>query len=86
MAPAQEYRAIVEKINLSGRHGPYAVSSVPGLGLVTFSLQPPVWNEEFPEEGEYVVLTQVRKKRSGWRAHSGRFLQPTDEQHSVVAQ
>jgi hypothetical protein len=78
MAPPKEYRAMVEKIILDGKHGPYAVASVEGLGSVTFSLVLPVWEEEVPEPGEYVVLSRVRKKPSGWRAHCGRFLQPSD--------
>ncbi len=75
------YEAVVEKIIPQGDHGPYAVASCPKLGLVTFSLEPPVWEEEdWPEGGNIVILSTVRKKRAGWRAKHARFLQPSDEQ------
>jgi hypothetical protein len=75
------YRVIIEKIIRGGRHGPYAVGTSTELtGSVTFSLDPPVWNEgEYPERGTYVVLSNLQKKRAGWRAQHGRFLRPTDE-------
>lgn len=75
------YPAIVEKLVPNGRHGPYAIARCEELGSVTFSLEPPVWTEEdWPEQGMYVLLSQVRKKRAGWRAKIGRFVQPSDEQ------
>lgn len=75
------YKAIVEKIVSRGRHGPYAVATCEAFdGSVTFGLTSPVWNEkEYPEPGTYVILTDIRKKRAGWRANSGRFFQPADE-------
>lgn len=82
MTGSKQYHAVVEKIVPHGKHGPYAVSRTDELGLVTFSLTLDVWNEEdWPEPGTCVVLTKVRKKRAGWRAVSGRFLEPSDEQH-----
>ena len=64
---------------VDGKHGPYAVASSESLGNVTFSLDPTVWLEKDPpERGEEVVLSDLRKKRAGWRAHSARFLRPSD--------
>jgi len=75
-------RAIVQKVVPEGDHGPFAVAEAEGLeGSTTFSLEPTVWQEEeWPEEGMIVVLGKLRKKRAGWRAKTGRFLQPSDEQ------
>ena len=77
----ESYRAIVQKVFPDGRHGPYAKATSETLGTVTFSLKPPVWEEKrFPDEGTYVILSGLTKKRAGWRADSGRFLRPSDEQ------
>ncbi len=74
------YTIIVEKIVQNGDHGPYAVTNDDNLGSITFSLTPQVWKEKnWPELGTYVVLSQVIRKRAGWRAQHGRFLQPSDE-------
>ncbi|MFZ2523138.1 MAG: hypothetical protein WAW92_02010 [Minisyncoccia bacterium] len=74
------YKAIVQRIFAVGRHGPYAKATSEELGNVTFSLTELVWNERRqPEEGELVVLSDVTKKRAGWRAQSGRFYRPSDE-------
>lgn len=74
------YTVVVDKVISNGNHGPYAVGNAEDLGLITFSLTPKVWREkEWPEPGTYVVLSQVIKKRAGWRAQHGRFLQPSDE-------
>lgn len=76
---SDEIQAVVNKIISSGRHGPYAVASSE-IGTITFSLRPPVWTEEgWPENGTFVILSDVRKKRAGWRAMSGRFVRPSDE-------
>jgi hypothetical protein len=73
------YRAKVQKIIPNGKHGPYAVATSEKLNF-TFSLDEGVWGEEdWPEEGTYVVLSRVSKK-AGWRAGKARFLQPSDEQ------
>ncbi len=75
----KSYIATVQKTFASGRHGPYAKASSE-IGTITFSQEPPVWKEERkPEEGDTVVLSDVRKKRAGWRAESGRFFRPFDE-------
>ena len=76
-----EQSAFVIKIVPNGKHGAYAVVSIKDLGFVTFLLASPVWEEEtWPEEGTSVVLSNVTKKRAGWRAGSVRFFRPTDEQ------
>lgn len=73
--------AVVEKIITSGKHGAYAVARSQEYGLVTFSLKPPVWDEEDqPEPGTQVVLTQFIKKPAGWRARKGRYFTLKDEQ------
>ena len=75
------YTGTVQNIILDGKHGPYAVASTEELGYVTFSLDPKDWKEKrYPEGGSIVVLSEVSKKRAGWRANSGRFFQPSDEQ------
>ena len=75
--------AAVEKVVIHGRHGPYAVARDQGSKnrrLVTFSLQSPVWTEQsHPEPGTIVLLGDVRRKVSGWRAHSARFKRLEDE-------
>jgi len=81
MAEEQSYRAVVQKVITSGPHGPYAVAKSDEFGSVTFSLVSPVWQEKsWPERGNVVVLSDVRKKRAGWRAELGRFMRPSDEQ------
>lgn len=75
------YQAVVEKVYADGPHGPYVVASSTDLGSVTFSLDSTVWQEkDKPEPGMYVMLSQIRKKRAGWRANHGRFVTPSDEQ------
>lgn len=74
-------QAIVQKVIPRGRHGPYFVATSDEIsdGSVTCSLEPTVWiSEEWPEEGSVVYLDKLRKKRAGWRAKYGRFLQPSD--------
>jgi hypothetical protein len=81
MTTAKSYEAFVEKIVFGGKHGPYAVARSQVLGTVTFSMNEKVWQEkDWPELGTCVVLSQVRKKRAGWRAQHGRFFEPSDEQ------
>lgn len=81
MGNDQSYQALVEKIIPRGRHGPYAVTRCDGLGTVTFSLKSETWTEkDWPEPGTWVMLSQIRKKRLGWRAMLGRFVKPSDEQ------
>ena len=82
MSQDQGYQAVVEKLISGGKHGPYAVARSEQLGSITFSLDPKVWQEnDLPEPGTYVMLTQVRRKRAGWRALYGRFVEPSDEKH-----
>lgn len=74
-----KYVAIVEKLILDGMHGPYAVARSDELGSITFSLDKSVWREKsFPNEGVYVMLSDVQQKRAGWRAMRGRFVRPSD--------
>ena len=76
----KQYRGVVQKVFPHGSHGPYAKARVENLGTVTFSLTSPVWEEEtFPEEGVWVIMTRLRRKRAGWRAEECRFLRPEDE-------
>lgn len=71
--------AVVDKV-IAGKHGDYAVAHSDRLSSITFSLQTPVWQEsDHPEEGMEVVLSDIRKKRAGWRAMSARFVRPSDE-------
>ena len=73
-------RWVVQKVVRDGQHGPYAVARDEKLGSVTFSLTPDVWLENrLPESGSEVVLEDFQKKRAGWRAQRGRFLDPSDE-------
>lgn len=73
--------AVVERLVLDGKHGPYAVATAKRLGTVTFSLLQGVWHEQsHPESGTLVILSDVRLKRAGWRAYSGRFVRPSDQQ------
>lgn len=82
MPVEQTYRAIVQKVIVHGPHGPYAVATSDNLeGSVTFSLRPSVWQEKsWPERGTVVVLSDIRRKRAGWRAQLGRFMRPSDKQ------
>jgi hypothetical protein len=75
-------KAVVQKVVPGGKHGPFAVATSEGLdSSVTFSLEPTIWQEkEWPEEGMYVLLGKLRQKRAGWRAKTGRFFKPSDEQ------
>lgn len=75
------YQATVDKVVPNGKHGSYAVARCQELGCITFSLNSNVWKEsEYPEPGMCVVLSQLRKKRAGWRAQQGRFFKPSDQQ------
>lgn len=76
-----EYRATVQKVLPRGRHGPFAVAFTDEDGRnITFSLDKPVWQEQtLPDPGTIVMLSQLSKKRAGWRASSARLFQPSDE-------
>jgi len=75
-------KAVVEKVIGNGKHGPFVVATSDAIrGSVTFSLEPTVWQEdEWPEEGAVVYLTNLREKRAGWRAKQGRHWLLSDEQ------
>lgn len=74
--------AVVQKVVSDGKHGAFAVATADAFeGSITFSLEPTVWQEQgYPEAGEMVYLTNLRKKRAGWRAKKGRYYNPSDEQ------
>lgn len=82
MADKKSYQAVVDKIVKNGKHGPYVVARCKEFkDCITFSLDPKVWKEdEWPEPGMCVVLTQLRKKRLGWFARFARLVMPCDEQ------
>ena len=59
---------VVTSIIPNGRHGPYAVAIYQGKSI-TFSLKPPVWNEQkYPHPGNRILLSLLKKTNSGWRA------------------
>lgn len=84
MTHEQQYQGIVDRIVSKGPHGPYAMAKVESLALrVTFSLKKEVWQERiWPERGTVVVLSEVIRKRAGWRAQHVRFFRPDDEARS----
>ena len=76
----KSYVATVQNICPHGSHGPYAVATNDELRFITFSLNVPVWQEKIqPECGSVVVLSEIHKKRAGWRANNARFFEPSDE-------
>ncbi len=85
MTADNTYTAYVQKVLAKGKHGPYAVAREETIGLITFALDRDVWHEEtWPEQGSCVMLSDVQKKRAGWRALKGRFFRPEDERKSKV--
>lgn len=89
-SPRELYRATVTKVVSEGPHGPFAwVSTQRVDGPVTLSLTQDVWQEDaLPEGGSVILIGDLRakrvgarggEKRTGWRAHYGRFLRPEDE-------
>lgn len=78
----KQFKAVIQKVEQKGKHGPFAIAIIEGFnGSVTFSLEADVWQEEeTPESGEIVILSNVRKKYAGWRAKQARYYIPSDEQ------
>jgi len=79
------FEAAVEKVEESRHGGFYAVARIVSADktrrVVTFSLESPVWTEKsHPDPGTIVLLGDVRRKVSGWRAHSARFKRLEDEE------
>jgi hypothetical protein len=74
--------AVVQKIEDNGKNPGYVVTtSEKIIGSITFSLDNDIWKENAnPKAGEIVVLSQLRKKRAGWRALNARFYRPSDEE------
>lgn len=75
--------AIVQSVR-DGPHGKFAIATCEGVeGSITFSLDKSVWQEsDEPEPGSVVWLSDLRKKRAGWRAMCGRYLRPSDQQRA----
>ncbi len=73
-------RAIVKEIVYRGKWGLYAVAISNDVeGSIVFSPRKPYWNEEaLPQLGMVVILSDLHKRRFGWRATRGRFMRPTD--------
>jgi hypothetical protein len=81
----KEIVGIVTNI-IEGRHGAYAVSAVEGpMIYVTFSLADgDVWPsginlKEDSDEGTWVILSCITRKRSGYRALKARPFEDKDE-------
>lgn len=74
-----QLEAVVQAV-LHGRHGMYAVSrSSQVIGSITFALDPSVWQgSDYPKSGEVVMLSDIRPKKAGWRAHKARYVQLSD--------
>ena len=78
-------RARVGKTDPAGKHGPYAIAVSDQMeGTISFSLDPPVWNESImPTEKMEVILSDIIKAAGGWRAMSARFVRPTDSKSEI---
>ncbi len=68
-----------------GHRGKYAVTSLVLVstsisGSITFLLEKPVWTEDYlPEEGTFVMLSNLCRKQRGWRAMKARPWNTQDE-------
>lgn len=79
----QPIKAVVQKVVPEGKHGPFIVLTAEGFkGSITLSLEElRAWQgDNWPEQGEFIALKEVIQKRAGWRAKSGRYWNPSDEQ------
>lgn len=66
-------QVFVTTIVTKAKHGPYGVAFHKEMKYITFSLKSSVWQENtFPEKGEIICLSILRKTKSGWRAKHGR--------------
>ena len=83
-------KAIIDKVFPKGPHGAYILTTceheVLGEIGISVSLKKLDWDQEGPppkpeeiEEGTFVLLYDIRKKRGGWRAGKFKFLRPEDE-------
>ena len=72
---AEKIVAVVQDV-INGKHGIYVVTTSDEInGSITFSLRKEVWQErKNPKQGDYVVLSELHKKRRGWRAEKARFF------------
>lgn len=82
---SNEQQAVVQKVS-NGHRGKYAITTLVNAGgqsikgSITFLLEKPVWNEEYiPERGVFVMLSDLCKKQSGWRAMKARPWSTSDE-------
>ena len=80
-------KGIVHRLYDDGPHGSFALALIQGPGptaKLTFSLEPPVWQESRkPKEGEAVFLSQIMEKRAGWQAGEARQWSMDDEEKRV---
>ena len=83
-----QVRAVVVDVVRPEDKAPYAVTRREDTDeLVTITLQKRYWREgDDPESGDTVLLSKFRKTGKGWRAMSGRFFRPSDEQPATSNQ
>lgn len=82
-------RAKVTKVDTDGRYGPFAIAVADGFnGSITFFLgDEDLWPEASkPDVGDFVLLSDLRKKQAGWRAMKARFFKPGDEPQATSNQ
>tara|TARA_B100000508_G_scaffold136238_1_gene129004 strand:+ start:145 stop:387 length:243 start_codon:yes stop_codon:yes gene_type:complete len=80
MSETGVFRVVVEKVIPKGRHGPYAVGRHDQVGSITFSLTGEVWAEDNnPEPGEIVYLSELREMQKGWRAYRAQRNAPIQQ-------
>jgi hypothetical protein len=83
----QTLKAVIHRVYAGGPHGDYALALPKDSGPIdklTFSLNPSVWKENNrPQEGEIVRLSQLVEKRAGWQAKEARFWSVEDEYERI---
>lgn len=76
-------KALVKAIK-EGHRGPYFEAECKiekEIMMVTVSLNRDVWQEKaWPEGGMEVIISDIRKKRAGWRAFKARFYRLYDKE------
>lgn len=76
----------VGEVKLVGRHNTPWVITWPtnaekkkNLGSITFAASEDVWDGKHPPEaGEFLVVSDIRQKPQGWRAHTARYFREDD--------
>ncbi len=83
----REYQAIFEGVE-SGDHGPYGVTRCDEMeGSITIHLtQKQVDRGRVPDNGTFLILSDLRRKPDGWRAQHWRYMRPSDEKNSKSKQ